>query len=527
MLLARGDAPLDLRSCGSLLILLAAAFLLRPTAAFFGVAFLVHLLGEKHRLLVLGARLALGLAAVVLVLAASGLLAWLPRYYSPYRLLRGPDVWTGLYGVLASPSRGLLTFSPFLIPVVAAAAARWRALWAHRILRMIALWIVLHVVGVASKTVWWGGQCFGPRLATELMPGFVVLTAWAWRQLAASSRRRRAAWAAAYLVLGLAAVFIHSYQGLFNPATERWSSFPNVDNPRYADLLLDWRYPQFLATDAALEERFVAIQRRDLGVYRLGEEAAFDSPDLLFVRWHRAENGWRWSRGTSPEIVFRLATADAGKAAVVELHGWSQGPQVVELSANGVALGEMRFPGSQVVRRPLVVEGGVLRAGENALRLEIPGARSTPWDDRVLGLAFQSLRLRPLDGDFAVTFRDDAFFAAGFSAAEEGWRWSDGTRARLLYPVAGVATEKAAYELELRAGAYGEQRVEILVGGTVVGEVDLAGAEARGVRRSFPGALLRPGRLNTIEFRIPGARAPPGDRRLLGLRFLSLTIRPA
>lgn len=527
-LLRRGEAPLDPRSCAFLAALLAAAFVIRPTTAFLGVAFLVFLLGEKHRLVTLGARLALGAAAALLVLAAFELLPWLPRYYSPRRiLLARPEIWTGLYGTLLSPSRGLLVFCPFLIPVVAAAALRWRALWGHRVLRMIVLWIALHLAGVSLKTVWWGGQCFGPRLLTELVPGFVVLTAWAWREIAAAgSPRRRVAWAAPYLVLGLAAVFVHSYQGLFNPATQRWSSFPNVDDPRYAGLLFDWRHPQFLATDAALEERFVEIQRRGLGVCRLGEELAFDSPDLLFVRWYQAEEGWRWSRGTRPEIVFRLAAAGAGRAAVLELHASSQGPQSVALAANGVALGGLRFAGSEVLRRPLMVGAGVLRAGENTLELEIPGARRTPADERVLGLALRSLRLRPLTEGFAVTFRDDAFFAAGFAAAEEGWRWSDGTAARVLYPVAEVATE-TTYELLLEAGAYGGQRIEILVGGVAVGEVELQGAEPRVIRRSFPGTLLGRGRLNTIEFRIPGAQSPPGDPRLLGLRFLSLSIRPA
>lgn len=392
LLAARRGEPLAPRHLVALALLLGAGFVIRPTTAFLGLAVLVYLLGEPRRAVAVGARVVLAASAAAVALAALDLAPGVPRYYSPSKLLPAVFHRESLYGVLASPGRGLFVYCPFLLPVAAALAWRVRALLRDRLARTVALWIALHVAGVAMKETWWGGQSYGPRLLTEILPGFLVLTAWAWQRLASAPASRRAAWAASYLVLGLAAVAVHSYQGLFNPAILRWDREPNVDNPRYHDLLFDWRYPQFLATDAAVDARWLDVQRRSMGVYRPGRELAFDSPDLLFADWYGSEAGLRWSRGGESALGFRLGAGDAGRPGVVELHASTLGDQEVGVALNGTPLGALGFayePG----RRTLPVPAGVLREGENTLRLKVPGAGPAPGDDRVLGLALRSFKL--------------------------------------------------------------------------------------------------------------------------------------
>jgi len=391
LLLARRGEPVAARHLAALALLLGAGFVIRPATAFLGLAVLVYLLGERRAVSV-GARLALAAAGAAVVLAAFDLLPGIPRYYSPRKVLPAAFPWQGLYGVVASPGRGLFVYSPFLVPVAAALAVYFRALLRDRLARAVALWIVLHVAGVAMKETWWGGQSYGPRLLTEIMPGFLVLAAWAWRRLAAAPARR-SAWAVSYLLLGLAGAAVHSYQGLFNPAIQRWDRQPNVDDPRYHGLLFDWRYPQFLATDAAVDARWLEVRRRDLGLYRPGRELAHDSPDLLLVGWHGPEAGLRWSRGPESALGFRLGPGVAGRPGVVELHASTLGDQDVGLALNGTPLGTLRF-GYEPARRTLAVPAGVLREGENTLRLEVPGAGTTPGDERVLGLALRSFTLR-------------------------------------------------------------------------------------------------------------------------------------
>lgn len=75
----------------------------------------------------------------------------------------------GVAGLLVSPTRGLLVFSPFLLFLVLA----WRHLPAERAERGLTLAIV---VGVAaqiigySKTDWRAGLSWGPRFLTDLVP---------------------------------------------------------------------------------------------------------------------------------------------------------------------------------------------------------------------------------------------------------------------------------------------------------------------------------------------------------------------
>ena len=80
---------------------------------------------------------------------------------------------------------------------------------------------------------------------------------------------------------------------------------PNIDSR--PELLFDWRYPQFLASEGALESRRREHQLETAGVYSLGEELSYDSSSALFRSWYPPEAGWRWSRGTSPE--FEMACA--------------------------------------------------------------------------------------------------------------------------------------------------------------------------------------------------------------------------
>lgn len=79
----------------------------------------------------------------------------------------------GLTGLLVSPSRGLLVFSPFValaIPGVVAAVRRRDALRCA-----LAVGVTL-VLGLNAGYVdWWGASCWGPRRLLEILPAIVIL----------------------------------------------------------------------------------------------------------------------------------------------------------------------------------------------------------------------------------------------------------------------------------------------------------------------------------------------------------------
>ncbi len=96
-------------------------------------------------------------------------------------------LWLGAAGLMISPSRGLLVFSPFMVFALAGLVV----VWTRR--RYAALWPI--VVAAAALLVvafkwfdWWGGWCYGPRPIVDTMPLLAVMLVpvidWVWRRKA-------------------------------------------------------------------------------------------------------------------------------------------------------------------------------------------------------------------------------------------------------------------------------------------------------------------------------------------------------
>ncbi len=510
-------------------IALGAAFFARPSAGFAILALLIYLLGEPDRRIARGAAGILVLGCITILASWSGWMRWIPAsfyYLSPTRLYPEGRLAEGLAGALWSPSRGLLVFCPFLILVLAGAAWRifdWRR---QRLLRFALVWIVLHTLGVASRTVWWGGYSYGPRLFTELMPAFVLLTALLWHHFSkVLTTTPRTVIATLYMIFGLLAIAIHSYQGLFNPATRRWNERPDVDI--YRSYLVDWRYPQFAASEALLENRIVNFQRRTLGTYAIGKELNFNSSDALFRAWYPPENDWRWSRGPSPAILLKLGALPDTPLYLLSLHAGSLTPQDLTVEINGITVGSAFFNGFNTSWQLLAVDPALLRPlAENTIQLTIPDPAGTAEDPRQLGIALRSFGFDALPSDFAgITYRADTYFVQGFSGAESGWRWTDGPEAIIGYPIGYVSD--TPYVLELTAGTLGRQQVQLTLDGHSLADLMFEGFEPTTHRLEIPPGLIRPTTLHQIRLVTPDAVMPAGETRRLGLAFVSLVIAPA
>ena len=323
--------------------LLAAGFLCRPSTAFLGVACLIYLLREGDRRIAAGAAVGLAATVVIVAIPSLGFWPWMAGHYSPDRLQLINPLGLGLYGLLLSPSRGLFVFSPFLVIVAVGAVGYWRGLRTDRLFQLCVVWCLLHVVIVSvSSGKWWGGHSFGPRLLIDLVPATVVLTCLVCQRLrqCGSASFRRAA-VAGYLTLAAAAVILHTGQGLFNPATERWNRFPDIDQD--PALALDWRFPQFLASYRGLETRWTEYERRAiedhrrrLAPYALGAPVAFDSSDIVFLHWQDTEAEWRWTRGDHSTVLFRLGHVEAQQLHLLEILAGALGTQREHLPAGSL-----------------------------------------------------------------------------------------------------------------------------------------------------------------------------------------------
>ncbi len=127
--------------------------------------------------------------------------------------------WTGLAGLLISPSRGLLVFSP--IVVVAALGVR-RGLRRRELgLQWLLAAVLVQLTGYACYSVWWGGHSYGPRFLLDLLVPLAPFAAIGWSEILAGSWPRRVtagvllAWS-----VGVAAL------GAFVYPNEAWNTDP-------------------------------------------------------------------------------------------------------------------------------------------------------------------------------------------------------------------------------------------------------------------------------------------------------------
>jgi hypothetical protein len=155
--------------------------------------------------------------------------------------------WVGAAGLLASPSRGILVFSPVVLVVLAAAPR----LWNEGLRGPLALCLAAGAVQFslyASYTVWWGGHTYGPRYMIDILPLTVPLAA-------AGVQNLRGQLAGILTVLALAWSVGVAATGAFVFPAERWNTDPvNIDTNH--DRLWNWRDLQFVRCwQAGLNDR--------------------------------------------------------------------------------------------------------------------------------------------------------------------------------------------------------------------------------------------------------------------------------
>src|SRR5262249_47664138 len=105
------------------------------------------------------------------------------------------EPWIGALGLLVSPNRGLLIFSPIVL-LVAAGIARSLGSADLRMGWLLSGGAILFVV-YASYSVWWGGFTFGPRYLLDLLVPIAPAAACG---VEAALSRRWTRWAASLLL---------------------------------------------------------------------------------------------------------------------------------------------------------------------------------------------------------------------------------------------------------------------------------------------------------------------------------------
>ena len=148
--------------------------------------------------------------------------------------------------LLFSPSRGIVTTLPVVIPIAWVVLRYRQALPAPQLVLPAVLAILAQIALLACFPAWTGGASFGPRLFTDVLPWVFLLGVLGIRaaaDLQGSFRSARGlAEASLFALCCCAGLFIHA-RGAISPATWRW----NQSAGACQSSLHSWRQPQWLA----------------------------------------------------------------------------------------------------------------------------------------------------------------------------------------------------------------------------------------------------------------------------------------
>ncbi len=165
---------------------------------------------------------------------------------APFAQSYPPEPWgidpSAYLGLLLSPRRGLLVYSPWLVVAAIGFAVAWRAggsaLARSASLACLAVWLV-H----GSVAFWWGGWTFGNRYLADVLPLLALGAALALERGTLRARWARRAFGAALgwsVLLQFAGAT--SYYDLWDGG--HWDVTPNIDLT--PERLWSWADPQWL-----------------------------------------------------------------------------------------------------------------------------------------------------------------------------------------------------------------------------------------------------------------------------------------
>ena len=344
MLVARGEGGRGHRPA-LLATVLAWAFFVRPTNAIPAVAVAVWMLFRSRRDAVRlvatgGAWLAL---FVAFTLATRG--ETIPLYYQGRRLIVS-RFGEALLGHLVSPSRGMLVTTPLFAFAAWLALRHARGPSARRVSLLVAGIAVAHLLVLAFMRRWWAGWSYSSRVATELVPWFVLLAACSLASIATHRRdRRRLSRAEGILaVVCLAWSAACHGAGALSERTWEWNAVPwPIDaDPHRA---WSWARPQPLAALTGVER--LPVPPLDAGEMLSASEAARRG---LLARGFDLEGGRAWLSGTSAVLRWRPRTASVGAVCRMRAVLAARSSVVLGVRVNGEEVADLPVPAGRSER---------------------------------------------------------------------------------------------------------------------------------------------------------------------------------
>ncbi len=383
--------------------LLSWMFFIRPPNSLFVIGVCVYaLLARRGQFLPLAATGA-GWFALFLLHSRAVYGHWLPLYIrdqASRNMHLNARYWSGIAGLLFSPSRGLLVYAPALALVVPLAVVRRGRLPVPRL-----AWLGLAcgfspVLVFAGYVEWYAGHCFGARYMTDSLPWFFLVTVLVLAGMRAPTPapRGRPYLAAGLTLLAFAGVFTNG-AGALSWETSRWNAQP--DNIQFEpERLWDLRRPQFLAglVSAPPPHEVLPAIPIPQGATPLAsvDLRTRDAGNQLEGFWPDPSPDYRWSVSHRAAVNIRLD--EAGPTVIRITTGFFRNPGVsdrerVSISINDHGLVVFTLRDQSMVQYAVAVPAGWWR-GDNIIRFDLPDANAPDKKDaRLLGLSLQKVEI--------------------------------------------------------------------------------------------------------------------------------------
>ena len=238
-----GQHPICRRLAVLIGVLLFLGFLCRPTFATFILPIFIYLAIKDRRALTYATLVSAAFFAMFVAFSEVHYNSYLPPYYLASRLST-ERAWSALWGLLVSPSRGVLIFCPFLI-ILAFCAFLVEKRRNSSLLKILALSMLMQFLACIFFPKWWGGESFGPRTLANFSFLGCVVTIGVIGGLPCRINIQ-AKWSlAAALLVGI----VVNLPGVLSDYTRLWNEFPDPGSDQR--IVFDWRFPQFLTISKA------------------------------------------------------------------------------------------------------------------------------------------------------------------------------------------------------------------------------------------------------------------------------------
>lgn len=356
-------------------------FFVRPGNALLVCLFGVAVLVRDRRRLVMFALLSVPFLAAILTynLSLSG------NLFGEYRdeaaaINPLSTMMEGLPGLLVSPARGLLLYSPVVLLGIFSLTRTLEP--ERRSLRLIlAAMIVGQLLLYGSYGHWYGGYCYGPRFLLETMPACAALMWHAWPRIVANLRGRVAFTAlAAWSVLASAIGYVIPW-GL-------WCGHSDLD--RCHGRLWDLR-------DNPLVTAFASLPPRSEHELRPGGQVIdLDGVSVEFGRgWTQNVVGRMEAMGSEAELLIDFRGRPVGMI-VLMMQGEAglSGPQMVTARLDGAVCGRITLSAARPQPFAIAIRKEDLAGGVHRLTLEFSEwRRRSLFDIRLYAAQVQGIEV--------------------------------------------------------------------------------------------------------------------------------------